>query len=155
MPSLTATPILSPLSLAWTYDAETRTLWLAPGDATLGRARLCTPLNAYQSAQIIYLVESVADGLGLPLPGQARVTHTYPDHLAGGSVLQTLEVRRHPVEGVKVSGEAVNFTGCDLLVSEELRALLGFPLTLSEFNDPPRFDHGWLTIEFLIAPENP
>ena len=136
------------------YAGE-RTLRLAPGDATLGRARLCTPLNAYQSAQIIYLVESVADGLGLPLPGQARITHTYPDHLAGGSAVQTLEVRRHPVEGVKVSGEAVNFTGCDLLASEELRALLGFPLALSEFNDPPRFDHGWVTIEFLIAPANP
>ena len=129
-----------------------RTLRLAPGDASLRRARLCTPLNAYHRVQAVYFIESVADPLGLPLPGSARVTHTYPGQLAGGSVSRVFEIRRHPVEGIKVTGEAADFTGCDLVVSQDVRELLGFPSDLGEFSDPPRFDHGWVTLEFLAAP---
>jgi type VI protein secretion system component VasF len=154
-PPPSATPTLSPLSPALSYDAENRTLRLALGDASLGRSRLCTPLNAYQSTEAVYLIESAADLLGLSLPARARVTHTYPEQLTDGSVVRNLEVRRHPLKGVKVTGEEADFTGCDLVVAEELRRVLGFPSDLGEFNDPPRFDHGWVTIEFLAALQNP
>ncbi len=151
-PLPTATPFLSPLSPAWSYDAESRTLALTPGDTSLGRARLCTPLSTYHSLQALYLIEGVADALGLPLPAQARVTHSYPERLPDGPVVRTLELRRHPVESLTVSGTTLNFTGCDLIASEELRLSLGFPASLGEFNAPPRFDHGWVTIELLPAP---
>ena len=134
------------------YNPETRILRLTPGDTNLERARLCTPLHIYQGIQVIYLIESTADSLGLPLPAQARVSHSYPERLGGGPVVRTLEVRRHPVTGVKVSGEAVDFVGCDLLLSEDLRVTLGLPTDLGEFDDPSRFDHGWVTIELLAAP---
>jgi hypothetical protein len=147
-----ATPILSSDFPALSYDAGARSLRLAPGDASLRRARLCTPLNAYQSPQAIYLVANVADALGLSLPAQARVTHTYPGRLNGESVTRILEVRRHPVAGIKVTGEEADLTGCDLLLSADVRQALGFPADLGEFNAAPRFDHGWVTIEFLAAP---
>ena len=151
-PVRTATPILSPVDPALTYDAETGTLVLTPGDAGLERARLCTPLNAYQGVQAVYLIENVAVTLGLALPAQARVTHTYPDHLAEGERVDIFEVRQHPVEGVKVTGEAADFIGCDLIVAQDVRELLGMPAELGEFSDPPRFDHGWVVIEFLPRP---
>jgi hypothetical protein len=125
---------------------------LAPGETSLERARLCTPLHTYQSTQTLYLIESTVDSLGLSLPAQARVSHAYAGRLDDGPLVHTLEVRRHPVEGVKVTGERVNFVGCELLASEDLRRLLGFPIDLGEFGAPSRFDHGWVTFEFLIAP---
>lgn len=150
-PTLTpsATPVLSPSTPPLSYDAETRILELAPG------ARLCTPLNAYHLPDVIYVIESIADGLELPLPAQARITHSYPERLADDSVTRTVEMRRHPREGIKVTGEEADFLGCYLVVSEDLRLLLGFPANLGEFNDPPRFDHGWVIIEFLTTPQNP
>jgi len=92
------------------------------------------------------------DALGLSLPAMGRVVHSYPERLGGEPVVRSLEIRPHPVEGATVSGEVLNFIGCDLILSAEVRELLGFPLALGEFNDPARFDHGWVTIEFPVAP---
>jgi hypothetical protein len=130
------------------YDAGTQTLSLAPGDAGLLRARLCTPLNAYQRDDVLYMIDSVADRLALPLPGRAQVTHLYPVGGEAESVTRVLEVQRHPVSGVKVSGEPADFTGCDLVLAQSLREQLGLPLELGEFDDPARFDHGWVIVQF-------
>jgi hypothetical protein len=56
------------------------------------------------------------------------------------------------VAGIKVTGEEADFTGCDLLLSSDVRQVLGFPVNLGEFDDAPRFDHGWVVVEFLAAP---
>jgi hypothetical protein len=146
------TPELSPLSAALDYDQERGILTLAPGDASLGRARLCTPLLVYHSTEAVYLLQGVVDALGLPLPAMGRVVHSCPERLGDEPVVRSLEIRPHPVEGATVSGDVLNFIGCDLILSAEVRELLGFPLTLGAFNDPARFDHGWVTIEFSVAP---
>jgi hypothetical protein len=146
------TPELSPSLAALSYDEGSNTLTLAPGDGSLSRARLCTPLLAYHSAEVIYLLESAVDALGLSLPSMGRVIHSYPERLGDEPVVRSLEIRRHPVEGATLSGEVLNFTGCDLIVSKEVRESLGFPLALGEFNDPARFDHGWVTMELLATP---
>jgi hypothetical protein len=88
----------------------------------------------------------------LSLPAQARVSHVDAAHLEDGPFVYTLEVRPHPVEGTKVTGETLSFVGCELLVSEDLRRLLGFPIILGGFDAPSRFDHGWVTFEFLATP---
>ena len=116
------------------------------------RARLCTPLLAYHNTEVIYLLESVVDALGVPLPSRGRVIHSSPERLGDEPMVRSLEIRRHPVEGNTLSGDVLNFTGCDLIVSEELRESLGFPLALGVFKALARFDHGWVTMELLATP---
>jgi len=149
-PTPSATPVAPPAFPAWVYDPASRTLVMPPGDSGLGQARLCTPLNAYHGVQAIYLIDRAADQIGVPLPARGRVTHASASD--GEPTVRTLEVLRHPNTGTKVNGEWVDFTGCDLLVSQEVRQLLGFPLELGEFNAVARFDHGWVRIELLAGP---
>jgi hypothetical protein len=148
----TATPVLSASSPALAYDPTTRALRLSPGDASLERGRLCTPLHTYQNSTTVYLTETTAELLGLPLPSQARVSHSYPELLGDEPVARILDVQRHPIEGVKFTGEKVSFIGCDLLVDETLRQSLGLSTDLGEFDDAARFNHGWVNIEFLAQP---
>ncbi len=148
----TDTPVLSASSPALAYDPETSTLRLSPGDASLERARLCTPLHTYQNSPTIYFIATTADSLGLPLPAQARVSHSYLELLGDEPIARILDVQRHPVEGVKFTGEQVSFIGCDLLIDETLRLSLGLPADLGEFDDAARFNHGWVNIEFLAQP---
>jgi hypothetical protein len=153
-PTVTPTPSATPVAPAgfpaWAYDPASRTLAMPPGDGGLGRARLCTPLNAYHGVQAVYLIDRAADQIGVSLPAQGRVTHTGAS--GGEPIVRTLDVLRHPNSGEKVNGELADFTGCDLLVSQEVRQLLGFPLELGEFNAAARFDHGWVRIELLAGP---
>lgn len=148
-----AAPTLAPESPGLLYDAASRVLWLAPGDATLGRARLCTPLSAYQGVEAVYVIENVATSLGLALPARARVTHFPVDPMAQAPFTRTLEILSHPLQGVKVSGEPADFTGCDLVLSVPLREALGLPVSLGAFDAPSRFEHGWIRLEYM--PEVP
>jgi hypothetical protein len=150
-----AVPTLGPESPGLLYDAASRVLWLAPGDAALNRGRICTPLNAYQDVEAVYVIEDVAASLGLALPARARVTHFPADPTPQTPFTRTLEVLSHPVQGVKVSGEPADFTGCDLVLSASLREALGLPLSLEGFDAPPRFAHGWVRLEFVDASEVP
>ena len=155
MESPLAAPTLGPESPGLVYDAGSRVLWLAPGDAALNRGRLCTPLYAYQGVEAVYVIENVATSLGLVLPARARVTHFPTDPTAERPFTRTLELLSHPVQGVKVSGEPADFTGCDLVLSVPLREALGMPVFLGEFGAPARFAHGWVRLVLLGTPEVP
>ncbi len=155
MESPLTVPTLAPGSPGLLYDAGSQTLWLAPGDATLGRARLCTPLNAYQGVEAVYVIENVAASLGLTLPARARVTHFPLESTAQRPLTPTLELLSHPLQGGKVSGEPADFTGCDLVLSVPLREALGLPVSLGAFDAPPRFAHGWVRLELLDVPDVP
>jgi hypothetical protein len=113
---------------------------------------MCTPLHTYQNSRTIYFTETSADSLGLPLPAQARVSHSYPELLGNEPVALVLDVQRHPMEGTTFTGAQVSFIGCDLLLNETLRLALGLPADLGEFDDAARFEHGWINVEFLPGP---
>lgn len=153
-PKPSAIPLLPQLSPALFYDADTETLTMTPGSEILGRARLCTPLHPYFSLEAVYFIDNQVQSLGLRLPANVRITHTYPEVLGDEIKVGVFEARRHPIEGFKISGEAANMVGCDLTLNQGIRAALGFPLDLGEFDDAPRFDHGWVTIEFLTVSQD-
>jgi hypothetical protein len=152
VPTPSSTPQLPASTVDLTYDAENRILTLAPGDEQQKRARLCTPLHPYFSTEAVYIIDYQVSLLGLRLPAKARIQHAYPERFGDEVKVHTLDVRRHPIEGFKITGEAANMIGCDLTLNQTVRQTLGFPLDLGEFDDPPRFDHGRVTIEFIDLP---
>jgi hypothetical protein len=151
-PPPTPTPVLSSVTTGVLFDPTDRIVTIVPGVEDEGQGRLCTPLHPYYSVEAIYFHDYQIGQLGLSLPAKARVSHTPLTQPDGGVSVQVLEVRRHPLDGFKVTGEAANMLGCDLTLNQVLREALDLPLELGEFNDSARFDHGWITIEFLDSP---
>ncbi len=65
--------------------------------------------------------------------------------------LTDVEVGQYDDDEINADGEPLNYENCAFNAVQGMREQLGLPLELDGFNDPPRWDHGTITIELSSA----
>jgi len=147
-PPPTPTPTNTPVTPTpeVTYDPSSRTITIHPGNAQAQTGRLCKGKMADVDRNAVFLRAAYLQGFGEPAGLLATVTHVYPEKSVN-ITLPNVEVGQYNDTEIDASGEPLYYTNCAFNAVQSMRSQLGLPLELDGFNDPPRWDHGTITIQ--------
>jgi hypothetical protein len=148
-PTPTATPVTPTPQVE--YDPGSRIITIHPGDVQAQTGRLCKGKMADVDRNAVFLRATYLQGFGEPAGLLATVTHVYPEKSIN-ITLPNVEVGQYNDTEIDASGEQLNYSNCAFNAVQSMRNQLGLPSELGGFNDPPRFDHGIITIQLSSTP---
>ncbi len=147
-PTSTFTPTPTPEVV---YDPGSRTITIHPGNAETKTGRLCKGKMADVDRNAVFLRAAYLQGFGEPAGLLATVTHVYPEK-GINITLPNVEVGQYNDTEIDASGEPLYYSQCAFNAVQSIRNQLELPSDLKGFNDPPRFDHGTITIQLSSTP---
>jgi hypothetical protein len=131
------------------YDPGSRTITIHPGNAEAKTGRLCKAKMADVDRYAVFLRTDY--GFGEPAGLRATVTHIYPEKSIN-ITLSDVEVGQYNATEIDASGAQLNYSNCAFNTVQSMRDQLELPSDLEDFNDPPRWDHGIITIQLSSTP---
>jgi hypothetical protein len=133
------------------YDPGSRTITIAPGNATARTGRLCKGKIADVSRNAVFMRSADLQAFGEPAGLLATVTHDYPEKSIN-ITLENVELGQYNDDEVNADGEALNYGNCAFNAVQGMREQLKLPLELGDFDDLARYDHGTITIQLSSTP---